>query len=118
MIDNEGVQAGQLLAALAEKVRESKAVAVLAEPQFSPRLARVLAEEAGVKMEFLDPDGKPVTHFSDDKELAAKSNFTYDQKFEIQHYHLWSLEDPKLYSLVVQIWDGKKSTSHVPRLLS
>ena len=43
------------LARLAERIKESGAVAVFAEPQFSPRLAEVLAEEAGVKMDFLDP---------------------------------------------------------------
>ncbi len=43
------------LSRLAERIRQSGASAVLAEPQYSDRLARVLAEEAGVKFAFLDP---------------------------------------------------------------
>lgn len=43
------------LAALAEKIRDSGAVAVFSEPQYSPRVAAVLAEEAGVGLYQLDP---------------------------------------------------------------
>lgn len=43
------------LAGLIKKVREAGAIAVFGEPQFSPGLARVLAEEAGIKLDFLDP---------------------------------------------------------------
>jgi beta-galactosidase len=61
-----------------------------------------------MKMKFLDSDGKQVTYFSNDKELAAKSKFIFDQSFDIPDYRLWSPENPKLYTLVVQLWDGKK----------
>ncbi len=61
-----------------------------------------------MKMEFLDPDGNKVTDFSDNKELAANSDYNYDQTFEIPEYRVWSLENPQLYQLVVQLWDGNK----------
>jgi len=40
---------------LAEKARSEGVVAVFSEPQFSDRLARVLSEEAGIRVESLDP---------------------------------------------------------------
>jgi len=43
------------LARLAQKIKDSGAVAVFAEPQFSDRVARVLADEARVKLDALDP---------------------------------------------------------------
>lgn len=39
--------------------RRLKARAVFAEPQFSPRAAQVIAEEAGAKVVMLDPLGRP-----------------------------------------------------------
>jgi len=61
-----------------------------------------------LKMKFLDPGGKEVTHFSDNKQLTAGTAFSFDQSFEIAAQSLWSIESPNLYSLVVQIWDGNK----------
>jgi zinc transport system substrate-binding protein len=54
VVPGQQPSAGEL-SALARKIRETGAVAVFAEPQYSPRTAKVLAQEAGVKMDFLDP---------------------------------------------------------------
>ncbi len=66
-----------------------------------------------LKMQFLNPGGEEVTHFSDDKELSAASDKTFKQTFEIQEYQLWSVENPQLYDLVVQLWDGNKLMDEV-----
>ncbi len=54
VVPGQQPSAGEL-SALARKIRETGAVAVFAEPQYSPRMARVLAQEAGVKMDYFDP---------------------------------------------------------------
>ncbi len=46
------------LAEVIEAVRKSGAKAVFAEPQLSPKAARVIAREAGVEVLFLDPLGR------------------------------------------------------------
>lgn len=61
-----------------------------------------------LKMKILDPEGKEVTHFSDEKQLTAESDYTFGQSFEITNNRLWSTENPDLYTLLVQLWDGKK----------
>ncbi|HPF50659.1 MAG TPA: glycoside hydrolase family 2 TIM barrel-domain containing protein [Draconibacterium sp.] len=61
-----------------------------------------------LKMKFLDTEGREVIHFSDDKQLSAGADFTFDQSFEITAPGLWSIENPNLYSLVAQLWDGNK----------
>ncbi len=66
-----------------------------------------------LKMEFRDPDGKYVTHFEDEKELAAGQKHTFEQEFGITEYRLWSLDNPELYTLVVQLVDGKKIIDEV-----
>ncbi len=54
VVPGQQPSAGEL-SELAGKIKKTGAVAVFAEPQYSPRLARTLAEEAGVKMDYLDP---------------------------------------------------------------
>ncbi len=66
-----------------------------------------------MKMKFLNPAGEEVTHFSDDKELAAAVNQTFGQTFEISADQLWSPDNPQLYKLVVQLWDGNKLMDEV-----
>ena len=44
-----------------------------------------------LKMKFLNPAGEEVTHFSDDKELSAASDQTFEQTFEISDDQLWSV---------------------------
>lgn len=61
-----------------------------------------------LKMKILDPEGKEVIHFSDEKQLTAESGNTFGQSFEITDNRLWSNENPDLYTLLVQLWDGKK----------
>lgn len=64
--------------------------------------------EFRLQMDILDPNGRKVTYFSDDKALAANSKVTFDQIFGLSNYQLWSPEDPQLYTLFVQLFDGKK----------
>jgi zinc transport system substrate-binding protein len=45
----------QDLARLIQNIKDSHAAAVFSEPQFSPRLAQVVAKEAGVNLFILDP---------------------------------------------------------------
>lgn len=47
------------IARIVEYIRKSGAGVVFAEPQFSPKTARVIAKEAGAKVLFLDPLGGP-----------------------------------------------------------
>jgi ABC-type Zn uptake system ZnuABC Zn-binding protein ZnuA len=47
------------IARLAEEVKRTGAHVVFAEPQFSPKIAEVIASEAGAKVLFLDPNGGP-----------------------------------------------------------
>lgn len=47
------------LKGLIDQMRELKIRTVFAEPQFSPRVARILAAEVGGKVETLDPYGAP-----------------------------------------------------------
>ena len=61
-----------------------------------------------LKMEFRDPDGRSVTHIEDEKELAAGQKTIFTQEFGLPDYRLWSLDNPELYTLVVQLTDGKK----------
>ena len=46
-------------------VRRSGIRVVFAEPQFNPRVAEVIAQEAGVKVLMLDPMGGPPPYGSD-----------------------------------------------------
>lgn len=59
-------------------------------------------------MNIVDPNGRLITSFNDDKQLDASSKFTFDQIFGLSNYQLWSPENPQLYTLVVQLLDGKK----------
>ncbi len=47
------------IARLVNEIRRSGARVVFAEPQFSPKIAEVIAKEAGAKVLFLDPNGGP-----------------------------------------------------------
>jgi len=47
------------IARLINEVKRTGARVVFAEPQFSPKLAEVIAREAGAKVLFLDPNGGP-----------------------------------------------------------
>ena len=66
-----------------------------------------------LKMEFKDAEGNMVTNFSDDKELTAGQKFTFSQEFDFPEYHLWSIENPELYTVTVQLLDGKKIIDEV-----
>ncbi len=66
-----------------------------------------------LEMEFIDPDGKPVTHFSDDKELEAGSKKIFAQEFGIPEYRLWTVENPELYTVVIRLRNGKKIIDEV-----
>ena len=66
-----------------------------------------------LKMEFRDPEGRSVTHFEDEKQLAAGQKIRFEQEFGIPGYRLWSVENPELYTLVVQLADGKKVLDEV-----
>jgi ABC-type Zn uptake system ZnuABC Zn-binding protein ZnuA len=46
-------------------VRRAGIRVVFAEPQFNPRVAEVIAQEAGVKVLMLDPIGGPPPYGSD-----------------------------------------------------
>ncbi len=45
------------IARIIEIAKETKARAIFAEPQFSPKAAKIIAEESGAKVVFLDPLG-------------------------------------------------------------
>lgn len=47
------------IARLVSEVKRTGARVVFAEPQFSPKIAEVIAREAGVRVLFLDPNGGP-----------------------------------------------------------
>jgi beta-galactosidase len=66
-----------------------------------------------LKMEFRDSDGNYITHFEDGKELAGGQKYTFEQEFGIPEYRLWSIENPELYTLFVQLVDGKKVLDEV-----
>lgn len=66
-----------------------------------------------LKMEFKDAEGNPLTHFNDEKELAAKQKFTFSQEFAFPEYRLWSIESPELYTVTVKLLDGKKVIDEV-----
>ena len=60
---------------IVQNIRENKIQAVFAEPQFNPKVAEVIANEAGVKVLMLDPMGGP--------ELTGRSNY-----LELMRYNL------------------------------
>ncbi|MFW6290244.1 MAG: glycoside hydrolase family 2 TIM barrel-domain containing protein, partial [Mariniphaga sp.] len=66
-----------------------------------------------LEMEFFDPDGNPVTHFNDDKELGAGRTEMFAQEFMLPDYRLWSVGQPELYTLVVRLRDGKRIIDEV-----
>ena len=66
-----------------------------------------------MKMEFKDPEGKQVTYFEDNKELIAGQKFTFSHEFAFPEYRLWSVEKPELYTVNVQLLDGKKVIDEV-----
>ena len=58
-----------------DKIRESKAAAVLTEPQYPSHVAKTIAEEAGVAVEELDPVASgPVDASADYYETRMKAN--------------------------------------------
>jgi beta-galactosidase len=66
-----------------------------------------------MKMEFKDPEGNQVTYFEDEKNLTAGQKFTFSQEFAFPEYRLWSVETPELYTVNVQLLDGKKIIDEV-----
>ena len=60
------------------------------------------------KIEFKDPDGNPVPGMTDEKELEPGQKFTFSQEFGFPEYRAWSFEKPELYTVTVQLLDGKK----------
>ncbi|MFO8055978.1 MAG: metal ABC transporter substrate-binding protein [bacterium] len=78
VVPGQQPSAGEL-SGLAEKIRRTGAVAVFAEPQYSPRLARVLAREADVKMDYLDPAGTGEMRPGYYVEVMIKNYKTLDQ---------------------------------------
>lgn len=65
------------------------------------------------KIEFKDPAGKPVPGLTDEKELEAGKKFTFKQEFAFPEYRLWSVENPELYTVTIQLLDGKKMIDEV-----
>jgi beta-galactosidase len=65
------------------------------------------------KIDFKDAAGKPVPGLTDEKELEAGKNFTFKQEFAFPEYRLWSVENPELYTVTVQLLDGKKMIDEV-----
>ncbi len=47
------------MAKIIKEIRRTNSKAVFAEPQFNPKIAEVIAKEAGAKVLFLDPIGNP-----------------------------------------------------------
>ena len=66
-----------------------------------------------LKIDFKDPAGYPVPGLTDKKELEAGKKFTFSQEFAFHEYQLWSPENPGLYSVTVQLLDGKKVLDEV-----
>jgi beta-galactosidase len=65
------------------------------------------------KIEFKDPAGKPVPGLTDEKELEAGKKITFKQEFAFPEYRLWSVENPELYTVTVQLLDGIKVLDEV-----
>ncbi len=65
------------------------------------------------KIEFIDPAGNLIPGLTDEKELKAGKKFTFSQAFEFSEYSLWSVENPELYSVNVQLIDDKEIIDEV-----
>ena len=65
------------------------------------------------KIEFKDLVGNPVPVMTDEKELESGQKFTFSQEFEFPEYRVWSIEKPELYTVTVQLLDGKKVIDEV-----
>jgi beta-galactosidase len=65
------------------------------------------------KIDFTSPDGKPVLGLTDEKSLEAGKTFVFTQEFAIQDYKLWSVENPELYKVTVQLLDDGKVLDEV-----
>ncbi len=61
-----------------------------------------------LKVKIVYPHENKEINISEDKKLSAGENSTFAQAFEIPDYIPWSPEEPKLYTLVVQLWKNKK----------
>ncbi|GAB4411117.1 MAG: metal ABC transporter substrate-binding protein [Thermodesulfovibrionales bacterium] len=68
------------IAKIIMEIRRTRAKAVFAEPQFNPKIAEVIAKEAGARVLFLDPLGSP----------DIKGRDTY---IGLMRYNLSMLED-------------------------
>jgi beta-galactosidase len=65
------------------------------------------------KIEFKDPEGNPVPGMTDEKVLEAGKKFTFTQEFAFPEYQLWSPENPRLYTVSVQLTDGRQILDEV-----
>ena len=65
------------------------------------------------KIDFTAPDGKPVPGLTDEKSLEAGKTFVFTQEFGLPDYKLWSVENPELYKVTVQLLEGKKVIDEV-----
>ncbi len=59
-----------------------------------------------IKMSLLDQEGKEIVNFTGNKDLLPNEASSFFHALEMQKYHLWSLENPYLYSLRIQLWNG------------
>lgn len=66
-----------------------------------------------LRLDFIVPDGRKGTYFEDKKELAPGSRFNYKHEFALEDYHLWAIDNPQLYTLVVRLMDGDKIIDEV-----
>ena len=70
-------------------------------------------KEFTFKIDFKDPAGNPVPGQTDEKELEAGNKFIFSQEFAFPEYQLWSPETPGLYTVTVQLLEGKKVIDEV-----
>ncbi|HEY4785053.1 MAG TPA: malectin domain-containing carbohydrate-binding protein, partial [Bacteroidales bacterium] len=61
-------------------------------------------------------DGKKVSEFNGQNTIEPGKTMLQDGTMEIQNPHLWSLEDPYLYTLVTEIRIGKKVIDRIATL--
>lgn len=66
-----------------------------------------------LKLNFMDPDGNPAAQAGGPLEVKPGAESIFSQTIQIPECRLWSPENPQLYSLEVQLFEGKKEVDRV-----
>lgn len=66
------------------------------------------AANFSIKTQIFNPDGEIVAESESDQELGIMVNSIFQTKESVENPELWSMDNPALYSLVVQLLDDTK----------